>query len=276
MDPAAWKRYKAAAKESARRATFEFRVGQLEAICRDTPGAWPNRAPDERPEEHSQAWYAEEILFAIRAARSHLERGLASYAATEALTIGALAAEANARLYWQELRRWRELVDNESKERALVGEVIRIVALAGQTSEECSAKRFGLDMEIEFKDSDGRPTAEKIYLQLKSGDSHLKNRKRDGAEIFRIHNKNHVDYWMGQAYLVFLVIANSHGEIRWMEIRDYLKRESDNGKKQIQSIVFTGERFCVESVLRWRERLLGRRDISQEEGPANPGVRADC
>jgi hypothetical protein len=42
-----------------------------------------------------------------------------------------------------------------------------------------------------------------------------------------------------------------------MEIRDYLKRESDNGKKTVKQIVFTGERFDVMSVRRWREKVLG-------------------
>jgi hypothetical protein len=41
-----------------------------------------------------------------------------------------------------------------------------------------------------------------------------------------------------------------------MEIRDYLKRESDNGRKAVKQIVFKGERFDVMSVRRWRENVL--------------------
>lgn len=148
------------------------------------------------------------------------------------------------------------VLDNESKDRALVGDVISTVALAGQIIEEYSAKRYGLDMEIEFKDDDGKPTAEKLYLQLKSGDSHLRKRQGDGAEIFQIHHQDHAAYWMSQAYPVFLVIANSKGEVRWMEIRDYLKRESGDGKKSLKQIVFKGERFDVMSVRNWRDRAL--------------------
>jgi small GTP-binding protein len=151
------------------------------------------------------------------------------------------------------------VLDNESKDRALVGDVISTVALAGQIIEEYSAKRYGLDMEIEFKDDDGKPTAKKLYLQLKSGDSHLRKRERDGAEIFQIHHEDHAKYWMEQAYPVFLVIGNSEGEVHWMEIRDYLKRESDNGKKPAKQIVFAGERFDVMSVRRWREKALSER-----------------
>ena len=147
-------------------------------------------------------------------------------------------------------------LDNESRDRALVGEVISTVALAGQIIEEYSAKRYGLDMEIEFKDDDGKPTGKKLYLQLKSGDSHLYKPKSDGAEIFRIHHPDHAAYWMSQAFPVFLVIGNSSGEVRWMEIRDYLKRESDDGDKPVEQIVFAGERFDVMSVRRWRDRAL--------------------
>jgi hypothetical protein len=147
-------------------------------------------------------------------------------------------------------------LDSESKDRALVGEVISTVALAGQIIEEYSAKRYGLDMEIEFKDDEGKPTGKKLYLQLKSGDSQLFKRESDGAEIFQIQHRDHAAYWMSQAFPVFLVIGNSSGEVRWMEIRDYLKRESDDGRKPVEQIAFTGERFDVMSVRRWRDKAL--------------------
>jgi hypothetical protein len=41
-----------------------------------------------------------------------------------------------------------------------------------------------------------------------------------------------------------------------MEVRDRLKRASDNGTKPVKPIVFEGERFDVMSVRRWRERVL--------------------
>ncbi len=43
------------------------------------------------------------------------------------------------------------VLDNESKERALVGEVISTVALAGQICREFNVSDHGIDMEIEFK-----------------------------------------------------------------------------------------------------------------------------
>ena len=70
------------------------------------------------------------------------------------------------------------VLDNESKERALVGEVISTVALAGQICREFNVSDHGIDMEIEFKDDAYEATGAKLYLQLKSGDSYLRERKR--------------------------------------------------------------------------------------------------
>jgi hypothetical protein len=135
--------------------------------------------------------------------------------------------------------------------------VISTVALAGQICREFNVSDHGIDSEIEFKDDNNEATGKKLYLQLKSGDSHLRTRKSDGAEIFDIKDERHSRFWMNQAFPVFFMVANSKGEVRWMEIRDYLKRESDNGKKAVKQIVFTGERFDVMSVRRWREKVLG-------------------
>ena len=148
------------------------------------------------------------------------------------------------------------VLDNESKERSLVGDVISTVALAGQICREFSVSDHGIDMEIEFKSDAGEATGRKVYLQLKSGDSYLSTRKRDGAEIFTIKDARHARYWMDQAFPVLLVIRNAEGEVRWMEVRDYLKRASDNGKKPVKQIVFAGERFDVMSVRGWRDRAL--------------------
>ena len=162
------------------------------------------------------------------------------------------------------IRRVRELeaetdreLDNESKERALVGDVISTVGLAGQIAREVTVSDHGIDMEIEFKNDAGEATGQRLYLQLKSGDSHLTQRKRDSTEVFQIPKPRHVDYWMAQAYPVMLVIRNAEGEVRWMEIRDLLKRITDDGAHPVRQIVFDGERFDVMSVRRWRDRILG-------------------
>ena len=148
------------------------------------------------------------------------------------------------------------VLSNESKERALVGEVISTVALAGQICREFNVSDKGIDMEIEFNDDADEATGQKLYLQLKSGDSYLRERKSDGAELFTIKDERHARYWMAQAFPVLLVIRNSEGEVRWMEMRDWLKRASNNGRKPVKQIVFVGERFDVMSVRRWRDRVL--------------------
>lgn len=148
------------------------------------------------------------------------------------------------------------VLDSESKERALVGDVISVVALAGQICREKNVSDHGIDMEIEFKEDNHEATGKMLLLQLKSGDSHLRRRSSDGAEIFTIKDERHARYWMAQKFPVLLVIRNSEGEIRWMEVRDWLKRESDNGKKLVKQIVFKGERLDVMSVRGWRDRVL--------------------
>jgi len=153
------------------------------------------------------------------------------------------------------------VLDSESKERALVGEVISTVALAGQLCREFNVSDKGIDMEIEFKDDAGEATGGKLYLQLKSGDSYLRERRRDEAEIFTIKDERHARYWMAQAFPVMLVIRTSEGGVRWMEVRDWLKRASAGGKP-VRQIVFEGERFDVMSVRRWRDRVLGRKEKS--------------
>lgn len=89
-------------------------------------------------------------------------------------------------------------------------------------------------------------------MQLKSGDSYLTTRKRDGAEVFQIKNERWAEYWRDQAYPVLLVIRTSDGEIRWMDVSEYLKR----AQQPVKQVVFTGERFDVMSVRRWRDNVL--------------------
>jgi len=147
-------------------------------------------------------------------------------------------------------------LDNESKERVLVGEVISAVGLANQLSREKNVSDHGIDMEIEFKNSKGEASGKMIYLQLKSGDSHLRVRKKDSARIFDIKDARHAEYWMNQTNLVYLVIRNSKGEIEWMEIRNHL-RELSKDDDRITQIVFKGENFNAQSILRVREHVMG-------------------
>jgi len=55
-------------------------------------------------------------------------------------------------------------LSNQSKERALVGEVISTVALADQISREFKVSDQGMDMEIEFNDDAHEATGAKLTL----------------------------------------------------------------------------------------------------------------
>jgi hypothetical protein len=147
-------------------------------------------------------------------------------------------------------------IDNESRELILVGHAYAIAGEAGQIYRGITNSDHGIDGEIEFKDDQGRASGQRLYLQLKSGDSYLSQRKRDDAEVFHIKNPRWASYWRQQAYPVMLVIRTSDGVIRWMDVSDYLRRESREGKP-ITQIVFDGERLDVMSVRRLRERALG-------------------
>ncbi len=151
------------------------------------------------------------------------------------------------------------VIDNESRELILVGHTFAIVAEAGQIYRGYTNSDHGIDGEIEFKDNQGRATGRRLYMQLKSGDSYLRKRRREGTEaferVFQISNSRWAGYWQQQAYPVMLVIRTSDGEIRWMDVTAYLKRES-TGRKTVKQIVFEGERFDATSVQNWRKKLL--------------------
>ncbi len=111
---------------------------------------------------------------------------------------------------------------------------------------------WGIDGEIEFKDSAGRASGRRLYVQLKSGDSHLVRRSSDGEEVFTVKNRRHLEYWVQQAYPVMLVIRQSSGLIRWMDVSAYLRL---NGLSNRQ-IVFCGEALTVDSVRGLAEKSL--------------------
>jgi len=157
------------------------------------------------------------------------------------------------------LRRVRELderarinLDNESRELILVGHAIAIAAEAGQIFRPVPWADWGIDGEIEFKDAKGQASGQRVYLQLKSGDSYLYHRERDDVEVFTIKKKRQAEYWLSQAYPVMLVIRTSDGQIRWMNVTDYLERHG----KDTKQIIFEGEPFTALNVARLRDRVL--------------------
>jgi len=143
-------------------------------------------------------------------------------------------------------------LDNQSKEFILVGQAITVSAEAGQIFRPLIWADWGIDGEIEFKNDKGEASGKRVYLQLKSGDSYTYTRKSDGKEIFTIKNPRHPEYWLSQNYDVMLVIRTSDGQIRWMNVTDYLKRHGKN----VKQIEFQGEPFSALSVIRLRDKLV--------------------
>jgi DNA-directed RNA polymerase subunit RPC12/RpoP len=145
-------------------------------------------------------------------------------------------------------------LDNESRELILVGQATTTAAEAGQIYRGYTNSDHGIDGEIEFKDERGHASGKKIYLQLKSGDSYLYKRSRDEQEVFTVKKEQHLAYWQNQAYPVHLVIRNSDGLIRWMNVTEYLQQRQDKTSKQI---IFEGEPFTAQSLLSLRNKLFG-------------------
>jgi hypothetical protein len=119
-----------------------------------------------------------------------------------------------------------------------------------------------------FKSDVGEATGQKLYLQLKSGDSYLRERKIDDSEVFTIKDERHVRYWSAQAFPVMLVIRNSRGEVRWMEVRNWLRNATKQSSDPVKQIIFEGERFDVMSVRRWRDRVLGESETRAKQAGA--------
>ncbi|GAG61393.1 unnamed protein product, partial [marine sediment metagenome] len=159
------------------------------------------------------------------------------------------------------LRRVQELdaraginLDNESKEIILVGHMQTISGGAGQIYRGYTRSDHGIDGEIEFKDDQGKASGKKVYLQLKSGDSYIFERKRDEKEIFTVKNNRHINYWQNQVCEVYLVHRRSDGIIRWMNVSKYLRKRKDKKSMQIE---FEGEPFTVYTLLKLRDEYLG-------------------
>ncbi len=156
----------------------------------------------------------------------------------------------------------RALIDNEARELAAEAHIMSIVAEAGQIWRRTPEPDWGIDGEIEFKDDGGKASGKRLYVQLKSGDSHLSTRKKDGAQIFTIKKGRYAEYWKQQEYPVMLVIRTSDGIIRWMDVRDHLERLEKDSDKKIRKIEFIGEPLNTANLLKLRTKYVGPPSIS--------------
>src|SRR5262249_55517006 len=113
----------------------------------------------------------------------------------------------------------------------------------------------GVDGEIEFKNPRGQASGKKVYVQLKSGDAYLDERKKDRVEIFDIKKERWAEYWQSLAYDVMLVVRTSDGKIRWMNATEYLRKNAPAGQS-VKQIVFEGTDFNETALLAMRDELL--------------------
>ncbi|HWE93080.1 MAG TPA: TIR domain-containing protein [Tepidisphaeraceae bacterium] len=143
--------------------------------------------------------------------------------------------------------------DNQSREQLLIGHMMAIAAEANQIYRPVTMFDYGIDGEVEFKGTTGDASGRKIYVQLKSGDSYLRERQRDGMLVFDVQNERHLDYWVKQPCDVYLVIRQSTGEILWMNVTNYLRHRRDTNSRQI---IFNGEPLNAFTLMRLRERLV--------------------
>ena len=172
-------------------------------------------------------------------------------------------------------------IDNESRELILVGHAFAIAGEAGQIYRPVLNPDHGIDGEIEFKDYEGHASGKRLYLQLKSGDSHLKYRQRDGRHVFQIKKPRWAEYWIAQAYPVMLVIRTSDETIRWMNATEYLKERQESGDWPVTQIEFDGEDLTLYNLLKLRSSILGPHPNSRDPAQSSdrkvfcwPGVRS--
>lgn len=149
-----------------------------------------------------------------------------------------------------------EKQNTASMEQVMVGEVMALVGEADQIYRIQAEPDEGVDGEIEFRDAKKKATGITFRVQLKSGESHLKTRK-DGTEVFAM-KKHYPGYWAGPKKVpVLLIIRSSEGHIRYMNatkaIRAALRKSPG---KPVTQLVFTGEDFTMEAVMKLRDERL--------------------
>lgn len=150
-------------------------------------------------------------------------------------------------------------LDAQALEQILIGHMMAICGEANQIFRPVTMFDHGIDGEVEFKNNNGQASGKKIYVQLKSGNSYLRTRIRDGREVFDVKDPRHLDYWRSQPVDVYLVIRQTDelrgdATIRWMNLTRYLQQRKNKTSRQI---VFTGEALDAPAIWRARDAFFG-------------------
>ena len=153
-------------------------------------------------------------------------------------------------------RKAGEGISTASMEQVMVGEVMTIAASVDQAFIPRLVRDEGTDGEIEFFTKARKSTGVSYRVQLKSGDAHLRKRK-DGTEVFAM-KKHYERYWAGKKTVpVLLIIRTGDGRTRWMNATAAIRAaQKANAGQPVTQIVFKGEDFTKEAVLRLRDARL--------------------
>jgi WD40 repeat protein len=153
-------------------------------------------------------------------------------------------------------RKANEEITAASKEGVMIGEVQTIVFAADQIYRTVAEPDEGIDGEIEFRGARKKASGLCYRVQLKSGDSHLRTLK-DGTEKFAM-KEHYEDLWARKGTVpVLLIIRTSDGRIRYMNATEAIRAaQKPNPGRPVAQIVFTGEDFTREAVLRLRDDRL--------------------
>jgi small GTP-binding protein len=142
----------------------------------------------------------------------------------------------------------RELA-NESRKRALIGEVISTIALADQICRERGVMDDIVELEVEFRDDAGRDSARTMKLQLC-----LDELTWDETENthFATPPERIISEWT-RDHETIIVALDRDGILSWIVTPLSEPAIHKSGPPRIR---FTGQRFDVMSVRRWRSRAI--------------------
>jgi len=146
-------------------------------------------------------------------------------------------------------------LENESGERALVGEVMSTVAIAGQQARELAEGDYPCDMEILFIADDGTLSDKKVYLELVTASSYHDAINGILYEVYEV-SPERANRWSRAQHPVILLLRRLDGEVRWLNVTDNIAELHKLHVAPEKNLAFKGSRFDVMAVRRWREHAL--------------------
>ena len=159
----------------------------------------------------------------------------------------------------------------ESEGLALQNHAHSIVKEASQIFFMMPSNDLGIDAVIEFINSYGEPSGQRIYLVLKTQVA-IDDELRHDNILFTISENHHLELWKNQNRPIMLVTRLASDEIHWMNMTEYLQKSEDfrsqaidaHSKIQSKPIVFNGEPFTANSLLKLKAKFKGKQERKQE------------